>query len=379
MKHFELWKLGLQNVLASALRSALTVLELSIGVAAILAVITLGEAGRTQVRMEIGKLGIDKVLVTAEAGYSLTAKDEAIIKSQLETQVDGLVCLPSSVSGTSASSSALLVGCSADYLMSAAPILSAGRLPTPGEWQTAAPCALVGEKLAEVLLLTPGKWFSAGGIHLQCVGLLKQLPVAAQIDFQSAVILPSSFLEPWTGGSIQQLSVHVPSGMTQDEAAQQTISLLAEYSRKPVNAVSMQLQAEAADEVVNIFMDVLKWVALICMLVGGVGVMNILLVSVRERRREIGIMQSLGATRPQICWLFLCEAILYAITGGIIGLMSGGALIAVAGTSIGLTPVVRFADCIGVFAAAMAVGLLSGVVPAARACMMRPIDALKAE
>ena len=82
-----------------------------------------------------------------------------------------------------------------------------------------------------------------------------------------------------------------------------------------------QLQAEAADSVLMVFVDVPKWVALVCMLAGGIGVTNILLVSVRERRREIGIMQSLGATRIQICGLFLCEALIYALTGGILGLL----------------------------------------------------------
>ena len=90
-------------------------------------------------------------------------------------------------------------------------------------------------------------------------------------------------------------------------------------------------------------------VAAICILVGGIGVMNILLVSVRERRREIGIMKSLGTTEGQICLLFLLEALVYALVGGCMGLVIGVGLIETAGRSIGLTPVIRLGDCVAVF------------------------------
>ena len=141
----------------------------------------------------------------------------------------------------------------------------------------------------------------------------------------------------------------------------------------------MQVQIEAANSVMSIFVDVLKWVAAICILVGGIGVMNILLVSVRERRREIGIMKSLGTTEGQICLLFLLEALVYALVGGCMGLVIGIGLIETAGRSIGLTPVIRLGDCATVFLAALAVGLFFGVSPASRASRMKPVDALRDE
>ncbi|MEG2481441.1 MAG: FtsX-like permease family protein, partial [Clostridia bacterium] len=149
------------------------------------------------------------------------------------------------------------------------------------------------------------------------------------------------------------------------------------HRKTEVQAVSMQVQIEAANGVMAIFVDVLKWVAAICILVGGIGVMNILLVSVRERRREIGIMKSLGTTQMQICLLFLLEALIYALVGGALGLVIGMGLIGLAGKSIGLLPVVRFSDCFLVFTAALAVGLFFGVMPASRASRLKPVDALR--
>lgn len=379
MKRLEVWKLGMQNVLAASLRSALTVLGMAIGVAAILAVITLGNAGRVQVKSEIARLGIDRVLVTAAGEIPLDAADGAVLRAGLSAAVDELVCLPVRAQNRYAYAEVVLVGCSENYLRLVSPVLSAGRFLLPGEWMAPAEAALVGYEAAGALGLTPGSWFSAGGAMLRCVGILESCQTAAQIDFLDAVIVPGGVLAPWIGTEVQQLSVHVPEGESPDALAASTAALLAEKSGKRVNAVSMQVQADAADAVVTIFMDVLRWVAFICMLVGGIGIANILLVSVRERRREIGILQSLGATRPQICSLFLSEAMLYALTGGVAGLMLGGLLIAAAGASIGLAPVVRIADCVAVFAAALLLGLLAGVAPAARASMLKPIDALRDE
>ncbi|MBR3904371.1 MAG: FtsX-like permease family protein, partial [Clostridia bacterium] len=121
------------------------------------------------------------------------------------------------------------------------------------------------------------------------------------------------------------------------------------------------------------------WVAMICILVGGIGVMNILLVSVRERRREIGIMKALGTRPGLICGLFLLEALLYAVVGGIAGVGIGIGIIAVAGNHIGLRTVVRAGDCLMVVLAAMMVGLAFGVLPACRASAMNPVDALRDE
>ena len=116
---------------------------------------------------------------------------------------------------------------------------------------------------------------------------------------------------------------------------------------------------------------------LICMLVGGVGVMNILLVGVRERRREIGIMQSMGTTGGQICCLFLLEALIYAAIGGFLGILLGMGLTDAAGRSIGLHPQISLFDCAAVLMVAFLTGLGFGVAPAARASGMKPVDALR--
>lgn len=378
MRRFEFWKLGLQNVLASATRSGLTVLGMSIGVAAILAVLTLGEAGRIQVKDEMARLGINQVQITAANQQTpLRIWDGAYLEERLEIKVDELYMLECGIGYSNYHCNAMLIGCTADVLWQLMPEVVAGNHPSAMRWDGGLPEVLVGQSLAEKLHMSQGEWFSADGQMLRCIGIVKSCQQATPVDMQQAIIVPAGLLSPLLLGTVQQLAVHVPADEKPDEMARKVELLFANERKMQVNTASMQVQVEAADSILFTFVEVLRWVALICMLVGGIGVANILLVSVRERRREIGVMQALGATGLQICGLFLCEALLYAVTGGILGLLGGGVLVAIAGKSIGLIPVIKAKDCTIVFLSAVFLGLAAGVAPALSASRMKPVDALR--
>ena len=115
------------------------------------------------------------------------------------------------------------------------------------------------------------------------------------------------------------------------------------------------------------------------MLTGGIGVMNILLVSVRERRREIGLMKAIGATARQVGMLFLMEAVCYALLGGLLGIMTGMGMIRVFGAWIGLNASLRVETAVPAVLAAGVLGMVFGVAPALRAAGMQPVEALREE
>ena len=379
MKRYDFWKLSLLNIFAAPARSVLTVLGMAIGIGAILALITLGDAGRAQVKSEMTRLGIDRVWLTVAEGETLRHGDGQLLASSLDTAATEQVYAPATARAGRHEESCVLVGCSREYMDMMGTCVLEGRDLYAAEWQAGARSVLLGTALAEKLAVEPGDLISVSGVPLWVRGVIAQGNEMSQVDASGAVFLPIAVFCERMGQSVHEIILSVPEGIAPQAAAAMAQDVMRLKRDMSVEAVTMQVQIEAANSVMSIFVDVLKWVAAICILVGGIGVMNILLVSVRERRREIGIMKSLGTTGGQICLLFLLEALVYALVGGCMGLVIGIGLIETAGRSIGLLPVIRLGDCAAVFLAALAVGLFFGVSPASRASRMKPVDALRDE
>ncbi len=379
MKRYDFWRLSLLNIFASPGRSILTVLGMAIGIGAILAVLTLGDAGKSQVQSEMARLGIDKVWLTASDGEALRHGDGQLLEAALSTGATEQVYAPVDIRFENQSQSGIVVGCSSSYMKVMDSHIRCGRDLYALEWQEGSRSLLMGTELAQEMGVAPGEAISLSGIPFYVRGIVEQRNELSQVDASRAVFMPVEVFCELMGQEVHEVTLSVPGGMKPQAIAVMAQDIMRLRRNVEVQAITMQVQIEAANSVMAIFVDVLKWVALICILVGGIGVMNILLVSVRERRREIGVMKSLGTTQTQICLLFLFEALIYAMVGGTFGLLIGVALIETAGRSIGLQPVIRAADCAAVFAAAVAVGLVFGVSPASRASKMRPVDALRDE
>ena len=351
MKRYDFWKLSLLNIFAAPARSVLTVLGMAIGIGAILAVITLGDAGRAQVKSEMTRLGIDRVWLTAAEGETLRHGDAQLLASALDATATEQVYAPATARAGRREESCVLVGCSREYMDLMGTGVLEGRDLYAAEWQPGARSVLLGAALAEKLGVESGELISVSGVPLWVRGIIAQGNELSQVDASGAVFLPIAVFCEWMGQGVHEIILSVPEGVTPQAVAAMAQDVMRVKRDMSVEAVTMQVQIEAANSVMSIFVDVLKWVAAICILVGGIGVMNILLVSVRERRREIGIMKSLGTTEGQICLLFLLEALVYALVGGCMGLVIGIGLIETAGRSIGLTPVIRLGDCAAVFLA----------------------------
>lgn len=377
MKKVDLWKLCMLNVFAAPVRSLLTVLGMAIGIGAILAVLSLGEAGKTQVRSEMTRLGIDKVWVNAAQDGALRRGDAQFLQEMLDTQATEVIYLSCPVTGGTKAASLPVVGCDAVYLDMMDAQVEEGRMLYPLEWESSG-MALMGSGAAQTLGVQAGDVVSVAGIPFAVCGILAESAVFSRVDAASAVFVPSAAVVGFTGGEVHEVMMNVPKRILPQTLAEQAEKAMGRRNLE-VETTTLQVQLEAADSVVEVFVDVLKWVAVICILVGGIGVMNILLVSVRERRREIGIMKSLGTTKGQVCLLFLMEAAMYAVIGGILGILMGMGLIRVAGNSIGLKALVRMQDCVVVMLAALTVGVFFGVAPASKAAELKCVDALREE
>lgn len=377
MKRFDLWKLSLLNVFSSPVRSMLTVLGFSIGVGAILAVLTLGEAGKMQVQNEMGRLSIDRIWLTSADGSYLTRGTGDWLTKITGAETDELVYLPFNLrTGDGQTAPVVAIGCDRKYLLDA--LLPEGRMLWPLEWHQTQPPVLIGEELARQMSISAGDVVTLSKKSYEVCGVIAASQGVASVPLESSVVLPIDAACALTHGIIHEVQLRAPENVSLERAQRMAVQALG-LRGVDVDATTLQIQMEAASSVIFTFVNVLKWVAMVCILVGGIGVMNILLVSVRERRREIGVMKSMGTTPVQICALFLSEALVYAVIGGVLGIFLGLGLTDAAGRSIELAARASLSDCAVVFACAMGTGLLFGVLPAFRASLLTCVDALREE
>jgi putative ABC transport system permease protein len=149
--------------------------------------------------------------------------------------------------------------------------------------------------------------------------------------------------------------------------------------REIYTASSFLQTLDQVDDIISLFTTFIGAVAAISLVVGGIGVMNIMLVSVTERTREIGIRKAIGATTTNILFQFLTESVILSLIGGFIGMTLGIILSTLGGGYVGITPVISVGQVIGVAIFSSAIGVFFGIYPARKAAKMNPIDALRYE
>lgn len=368
------------NLRRNPVRTLLTILGLAVGIGAILTVITLGLAGEEQVETEIARLGVDKVWITpSEEGTPIPADAGRTVA----VAVTGCACAEAATVAPIQAGDELLLcsvcGYDSGFEDVYSPQLLYGRSFKPAEYAAGDAVALIDEALAshfegEAI----GQRIGVGNRRLRIIGVCA--PVTSQLmgRTKGTVIMPLLTFADTVGlPDPSEVTISIPDGMTAEETGRLALEALAEQGT--YEATSLTEEIEAVEQVVRIFVMVLACVAAVCMLTGSIGVMNILLVSVRERRHEIGLIKAIGGTSGQVGLLFLLESITYALLGSLLGLVAGMAMIRLFGAWIGLEAVLSWQTALPTIGAAGFLGVLFGVVPALRAAGMLPVDALRQE
>lgn len=372
-------RLAVSGLRGSFIRTMLTILGLAVGVGAVLTVLTLGEAGEERVEAEIAKLGVNKVWVRAKAGgHHLTIGDAQLL--QQFTTAPACAGAYTAVQMWKEHETGLVQAAGFDdgFERVYSPKLVDGRLFRGEDFHTGSAICVVDEALAEQFngdIL--GERITVANRRFRVIGVIKSLTVQSMAAGQGMIVMPLTTFFDTFGGEVAEITLIVQQGQSAQEVASAALSALAE--RSAYRADTLEKEINAAREVVRIFVMVLICVAAVCMLTGGIGVMNVLLLSVRERRHEIGLIKAVGGTGAQVCLLFLLEAAAYSALGGLFGVGLGILMIEMFGAWIGLDAGLEWMTTLPVLAVGTLLGVSFGVGPALKAASLEPVEALQCE
>lgn len=424
MRVGELLASALRGITMNKLRSALTLLGVMIGVASVILLLAVGNGSAQQINSAIDQLGTDTI--TVRAGFSPGGK---VINSTVaeELQTSGLghvktvvpeVTTNQVVSSTASSQSSVsIVGTTPAYFDVTTAKIGTGASFTDADVTDAAKVAVLGQTIAQALFTSGsalGQQVSINGTPFTVVGVLQQQSSTGLTDANSVVIAPITRIQhSFTGfGTVSTLTVQatsadsVPaaegeltvmlnqllgvsstssSGSTATSPSTSAAPSSSGFGRQSGNSSAgsnsvysitnqsslLATRAQSAQS----FTVLLGAVAAISLLVGGIGVTNVMLVAVTERTREIGVRKALGATRGAILGQFLVEAATLTLLGGVFGVLV--ALIGAQFPIDGTQPVVLEYSIPLALGVSAAIGIFFGVYPAARAANMQPIQALR--
>jgi putative ABC transport system permease protein len=398
-------RLALRALRRNKLRSALTGLGIIIGVAAVVAMVAVGNGARARIESQVSALGQNLLMVFAGSsrsggvngglgtGSNLTLADAAA----MGREVPDVVAISPEVrsSGQAIANgrnwSTQVSGESPEYLAIRSWSLAAGTMFTERDVRTAAKVAVIGSKTATQLFGGEdplGHVVRVKAIPLVIIGVLTSKGAGMGGNNQDDILIVpyTTVMKRLTGDKyLKTVNLQISRADRMETAQAQITNLLRQRHNLATgkdNDFSILNQKEIADTVGTISTVItllLGSVAGISLLVGGIGIMNIMLVSVTERTREIGIRIAVGAQPKDILLQFLIEAITLSLLGGIIGVLGGVGAARLTSVVAGFNAVVSTGSVVLAFSVSAAIGIFFGFYPARRAAAMDPIEALRYE
>lgn len=398
--------MALDALLRWPLRAALTALGILIGVAAVVITVALGEGTRARVASQISNLGSNALVVQAErrprSGVitdetiaALTEEDGEAITREVDAVEHVAPMLESREQAIYFDSNlnVELVGTTLEFFAIRAWALKSGFLWSQSSENTGERVCVVGQTVAEEVFGNAdpiGSVLRLGPYPFRVVGLLE---AKGQDSFgrdeDSRVIVPiramRGRLKPMPHGWVDSLLLSAKSEALSEPARKASERLLRQRHglvEGMENDFRIRSQAEfraVQDRIFDVLNLLLVSIAVVSLVVGGVGIMNIMLVSISERTKEIGIRLAVGARERDILWQFLVEAVLLSVIGGVLGTVVAVVSVEVLAHSLALPMTVSLPALWAALAVSTLIGVTFGFLPARRAARLDPIDALRAE
>ena len=405
MSLWETFGIAIEGINSNKARSLLTMLGIIIGVAAVIVMTAVSAGTETTIADQIGTLGANLIIVTNQrmsgrGGGDFEALDyeDALAIEQGVGGITGVaaeqVATSQIVRAGSTNIDVNVVGSMPGFPEVRGVSVLDGRFFTQQDLDRTAKVAVLGHTTADDLFgeADPiGQTITAGSTKLTIIGVMDEKGLVGDVDYDQRVYVPLTvafrYYSPSTriGERVGSIYVQADSQETMDSAIIQIENLIARrheitdmedaffYVRTQQDIIDTQEATTSA------FRSLLTWVAGVSLLVGGIGIMNIMLVSVTERTREIGIRQAVGARPSDIRMQFLVEALVLSLVGGLIGVVAGMAGSQIFGQTSDMRTVVVLDSILLAFGSAATVGIFFGFYPANKAADLDPIEALRHE
>ena len=404
--------LAWESISGNKLRSLLTMLGIIIGVASVIIMIGISAGTEAAIEEQITGLGSNLVYINQNfsrggpaafqpggGGGGLVYDDAFAIADNISGVEAVVVEQPSSETvkvGNVNLDGVTILGSTADFPSVRDMEIDQGRYFTQQEVDRKQKVAVLGSGLAQELFGAEnpiGQMVTVDTTKLTVIGTFVERGLVSGIDFDSQLYAPITVVfqkftpaqfARFLGDRVRQIIVEVESPEVLEGTIEQINLLLARLHDVTLDAADFSVTTQqdiiqTQEATTQAFRSLLAWVAGVSLIVGGIGIMNIMLVSVSERTREIGIRQSIGAAPNDIRWQFLTEAVVLSLVGGVLGVIVGVGGSVIFGAVSDMQTVVVASSIILAFTSAAAVGIFFGFYPANRASQLDPIEALRHE
>ena len=391
MKFWLAYKMALKSILNNKVRSALTMLGVIIGVAAVIAAVGFAQGCMQSVTNMVEGMGtnvVTAVIVDMSQSRVITTNDlESFAQnSEYIASISPYIMVKGIVKSGTESKSATIAGTNSSYITIGDVKMATGRFITENDLDNNMKVAVVGSAVIRKLFEDKnplGETIKVNGVNFTIVGTLKEKMNGADGTDDDMVVIPVNVAQRTL--KVKNVTMFMASAKDSDSvdlAMKQIKDYL--YGIYKDDSKYMCFTQESIlgllGNISNIMMIILGSIATISLVVGGIGIMNIMLVSVSERTREIGIRKAIGAKKKDILVQFLIEALMLTGIGGIIGILFGMAIIKfVIGSFDLITPVYSVPWIIASFTISLVIGVIFGIFPAYKAARLNPIEALRSE